>query len=47
MGFFSHLTAVAAVGALLIGAPATLYLFSTDSERRARALRLLRLLLRR
>ncbi|MER7367195.1 hypothetical protein AB0L44_29755 [Nonomuraea wenchangensis] len=42
-----HLTAFAVLGTLLLIALALTYLFSADAGRRARALRLLRLLLRR
>ncbi|MEV4289277.1 hypothetical protein AB0K40_27530 [Nonomuraea bangladeshensis] len=42
-----HLAALVVAGAALLTLPAMIYMFSADSGRRARALRLLRLLLRR
>jgi len=43
----SQLTALVTASAVLLTIPAAIYMFSADSGRRSRALRLLRLLLRR
>ncbi|WP_182906199.1 hypothetical protein [Microbispora sp. H13382] len=42
-----HLTALVTASAVLLSVPAATYMFSADSGRRSRALRLLRLLLLR
>lgn len=47
MPMMLHLTASAVLGVLLLTALALIYLFSADTGRRSRALRLLKLLLRR
>ncbi|MEU1723320.1 hypothetical protein [Nonomuraea sp. NPDC005692] len=47
MMMLPHLAALVVTSAALVTLPAMIYMFSADSGRRSRALRLLRLLLRR
>ncbi|WP_271221577.1 hypothetical protein [Streptosporangium carneum] len=47
MAILTHLAAAGAIAVVPMTALAALYLFSRDSSRRTRALRLLRLFLRR
>ncbi|MEZ0071265.1 hypothetical protein [Planotetraspora sp. GP83] len=47
MTILTQLADLGTIGALLVATPAVVYLFSAKPDRRARALRVLRLLLRR
>ena len=47
MTILTNLAAAGTICAVILAVPAALYLFSRDTSRRTRALRLLRLLLRR